>query len=400
MSFFKDDFYSTKTSKRELNNFNRRPKRGDSRMGIALFSAVGGALIVLLVFGFIGFGHTAGKPAQNVISTITTGKITDTDETRVVQAGEKMRPAVVSVVSLVKSADPTKDKGYGLGSGVIFQISGDKARIVTNNHVVEGGSSYEIVLSDKQRRKAVLVGRDSLTDLAVLEIDSTGIKVSAEFGDSDSLKSGQTAIAIGNPLGMDFAQTVTKGIISSPKRTIPTSVGKDGNVVWEMDVIQTDAAINQGNSGGPLVNLDGQVIGINSLKIAESGVEGLGFAIPINEAKPILDLLIRDHKVKRAYMGITPDDLATYTSGLDILKLPDNVKSGVIVVDTTGPAKEAGLKTRDVIVELDGHAIANGFELRKYLFAEKKIGDTLEVTYYRSGKKAVLTLTLGELPDQ
>jgi serine protease Do len=393
LSLFNDDFYSTKMSKGK--NDYRRPR---SRVGIAIVSAIGGALLVLLVLGVSPFHGTAGKSEKHAISAISTG-VSELEENRVVSAGEKVRPAVVSVISLVKTADPAQDKGYGLGSGVIFQISEGKARIVTNNHVVEGGHAYEIVMADKQRRSAQLVGRDALTDLAVLEVDAKGITVVAQFGDSDIIKAGQTAIAIGNPLGMDFAQTVTKGIISSPKRTVPTTVGKDGGLEWEMDVIQTDAAINQGNSGGPLINIEGKVIGINSMKIVESGVEGLGFAIPINEAKPIIEMLISDHKVKRPYMGITPDDLQAYTEGLEVLKLPEDVKTGVIVVDAVGPAKDAGLKTHDVIIELDGNTVESSFELRKYLIYKKKIGDSLDVTYYRGGKKLKLTLTLGELPD-
>jgi serine protease Do len=393
VSLFNDDFYSTKMSKRE--SYTRRPR---STVGIAIVSAVGGALLVLMIFWVSLYLGTAGKQAKHALTAISTG-VADPEENRVVSAGEKVRPAVVSVITLVKTQDPAQDKGYGLGSGVIFRISEGKARIVTNSHVVEGGNSYEIVLADKQRRSAQLVGRDALTDLAVLEVDAKGITAVAQFGDSDIIKAGQTAIAIGNPLGMDFAQTVTKGIISSPKRTVPTTVGKDGGLEWEMDVIQTDAAINQGNSGGPLINIEGKVIGINSMKIAESGVEGLGFAIPINEAKPIIEMLISDHKVKRPYMGITPDDLQTYTKGLEVLKLPEAVKKGVIVVDAVGPAKEAGLKTQDVIIELDGNTVESSFELRKYLIYKKKIGDSLDITYYRSGKKAKLTLTLGELPD-
>jgi serine protease Do len=395
LSFFKDDFYSTKMSKR--NSFSRQPR---SRVGIALLSAVSGALLVLLFLWVSGIASTAGQSAQNVISAISMGQSPDPEEDRVVEAGNKVGPAVVSVISLVKSDDATASQGYGLGSGVIFQIGKSKAQIVTNNHVVEGGTSYEIVLANKERRAAVLVGRDPYTDLAVLEIDAKGITSFAEFGDSDTLKAGQTAIAIGNPLGMDFAQTLTKGIISSPKRIVPTTIGKDSGVAWEMNVIQTDAPINQGNSGGPLVSIEGKVIGINSMKIVESGVEGLGFAIPINEAKPILEALIRDHKIKRPYMGISPDDLQAYTGGLEVLKLPKDVKKGVIVVQSSGPAKDAGLKSNDVIVELDGKAIESSFELRKYLFDHKKIGDALSVTYYRGDKKDELTVTLGEMPDK
>jgi serine protease Do len=395
LSFFKDDFYSTKVSKR--GSIIRKPR---SRVGIAFLSAIIGAALVLLILWVSGAAGSAGSSAHNVISAIAMGQSGDQEEDRVVEAGNKVGPAVVSVISQVKSDDPTAAQGYGLGSGVIFQIGESKARIVTNNHVVEGGTSYEIVLANKERRSALLVGRDPYTDLAVLEIAAKGITALAEFGDSDTLKAGQTAIAIGNPLGMDFAQTLTKGIISSPKRIVPTTIGKDSGVAWEMNVIQTDAPINQGNSGGPLVSIEGKVIGINSMKIVESGVEGLGFAIPINEAKPILEALIRDHKVKRPYMGISVDDLQAFTGGLEVLKLPKDIVKGVIVMQASGPAKEAGLKSNDVIVGLDGKAIESSIELRKYLFEHKKIGDSLAVTYYRGDKKDDLTVTLGEMPDK
>lgn len=380
-------------------SFNRKPR---SRMGIALLSAVSGASLVLLILWVSGVAGSAGKSAHSVISAISMSTSGDPEEDRVVQAGNKVGPAVVSVISQIKSDDAKASQGYGLGSGVIFQIEGNKARIVTNNHVVESGTSYEIVLANKERRAAVLVGLDPFTDLAVLEIDAKDITAFAEFGDSDKLKAGQTAIAIGNPLGMDFAQTLTKGIISAPKRIVPTTIGKDGGsgTAWEMNVIQTDAPINQGNSGGPLVSIEGKVIGINSMKIVESGVEGLGFAIPINEAKPILEALIRDHKVKRPYMGISPDDLQAYSGGVEVLKLPKDVTKGVIVVQASGPAKDAGLETNDVIIELDGKPVESSFELRKYLFDHKKIGDSLAVTYYRGDKKDDLTVTLGEMPDK
>ncbi|QGQ99835.1 PDZ domain-containing protein [Paenibacillus psychroresistens] len=397
MSFFKDDFYSTKASKR--NSFGRRSQ---SRVGIALLSAASGALLVLLVLWISGIAGSTGQAVQSVIASTSLGQTSDQEDNRVVEAYNKVGPAVVSVISLIKSEeDPVspEGQGYGLGSGVIFRIGNNKAQIVTNNHVVEGGTSYEVVLANKDRRKAVLVGRDPFTDLAVLEIDSKGVTEFAEFGDSDTLKAGQTAIAIGNPLGMDFAQTLTKGIISAPMRIVPTTIGKDSGVAWEMNVIQTDAPINQGNSGGPLVSIEGKVIGINSMKIVESGVEGLGFAIPINEAKPILEALILDHKIKRPYMGIGPSDLQMFTEGLEVLELPKEITKGVIVMQSSGPAKEAGLKEKDVIVELDGKAIESSFELRKYLFDHKKIGDTLSVTYYRGQKKSELTVTLGEMPE-
>lgn len=403
MSLFRDDFYSTKVSRwNRGGGFGRRPWYRNGTAPSLLLAGAGGALLMLLLFWMLAANGAirlhGGEPlASAPPAPAPAAGGTDSSE-RVVAAAAKVGPSVVSVVSTFQNKD--KVSGMGIGSGVIFQKSGDKARIVTNNHVVEGGSSFEVILSNGDRRKASLVGNDRMTDLAVLETDASGIKSVAEFGDSDALKAGQTAIAIGNPLGLELSQSVTAGIISWPKRTIPVSLSQDGDADWELEVIQTDAAINQGNSGGALVNLDGQVIGINSLKYADTGVEGLGFAIPINQAKPILETLIRDHRVKRPYIGITPADLQSFTSGLEILKLPESVKKGVIVLETTGPAKEAGLKMNDVIVELDSKEIGSTIALRKYLYYDKKIGDKIVVTYYRGGKKASVTLTLAELTDK
>jgi serine protease Do len=162
-----------------------------------------------------------------------------------------------------------------------------------------------------------------------------------------------------------------------------------------MNVIQTDAAINQGNSGGALVNLQGQVIGINSLKVADAGVEGMGFAIPINLAKPIIQALLTDHVVKRPFLGVTSQDLQSFR-GTDVLKLPSTVRRGVIVFDAVGPAKDAGLKSNDVIVALDDKPVSSTLELRRYLYANKKIGDKIKVTFYRAGTKDSVTVKLGD----
>lgn len=403
MSLFQDDFYSTKVPRWSLRTrYGTAPKQERERLFwiIAVSMMAGAALCLLLVFLF------GGKTVQTGGASGETRGLSNAAfavEDRIVQAAAKVRPSVVSVISTFK--DTEKDKavstaGMGMGSGIIFEKSGGKARIATNNHVVEGAASYEVVLSGGERKKASLVGADRMTDLAVLEIDASGIKDVAEFGDSEALQPGETAISIGNPLGINFAQTVTVGVISSPKVTIPVSLGRDGDYEWEVDVIQTDAAINKGNSGGALVTLDGKVVGINSLKVADMGVEGLGFAIPINSARPILQSLIKDQKIHRPYIGVTTQDLRSFGSGLEALKLPESVKAGVIVLDAAGPAKDAGLRTNDVIVELDDQPIDSTLSLRKYLYQEKKIGDKLKITYYRNGKKSTVTLTLAELKDR
>src|SRR5690606_31279184 len=211
-------------------------------------------------------------------------------ESNIVDAVEKVRPAVVGVVNLTKNVDPwTQDVQtvqQGTGSGVIIEKIGDKARVVTNDHVVAGAEEIEVVMSDGEHVSAELLGSDEITDLAVLEIDASKVQAVAEFGDSSKLRAGEPAIAIGNPLGLELSQSVTTGVISATDRSIQV------NESTSVHVLQTDAAINPGNSGGPLVNVAGQVIGINSLKIAQQGVEGLGFAIPSNDAKPIIKDLI------------------------------------------------------------------------------------------------------------
>ncbi|TDF94390.1 S1C family serine protease [Paenibacillus piri] len=416
MSLFDDDFYSTKVSRRtEWSAREDMPPVQGFRKQVPgwLLPALGGAAVMLgfvWLFG-VGGAHEA-RPATLAASSAAAGAgsgsgaaggMPDAQQMNsdsVVRAAERVWPTVISIIGSKREGEKENVRGsVGLGSGVMFQQAGDKIRIVTNNHVVEGFAQLDVVTTTGERKKATLLGRDQMTDLAVLEIDGSGIKLLAEFGDSDALKAGETAIAVGNPLGLGSAPTITKGIISWPKRTIPVALGTQGDYDWEMEVIQTDAAINQGNSGGALVNLQGKVVGINTLKVADMGVEGLGFAIPINSAKQIIDTLITEHKIKRPYLGVVTQDLQAF-AGTEVLKLPSSVKTGIIVIDATGPAKDAGLKTNDVIVELDGKPVNSTMELRKYIYSQKKVGDKINVTYYRAGKKATVTLTTAELKDR
>lgn len=393
MGLFDDDFYSTKVSRWKHKDGNRLFGNQNRLFWIIIASATSGMVLALMLFWLLGgsIGSHGDAALKNGLSK---------GDDRVVQAADKVRPTVVSVISTFQDADKGKSPGTGMGSGIVFEKDGGKALVATNNHVVEGASGYEVILSDGDRKKATLVGMDRMTDLAVLEMDASGIKAVAEFGDSDSLKPGETAISIGNPLGLNYAQTVTVGVISSPKVTIPVFLGKDGDYEWEMDVIQTDAAINKGNSGGALVTLDGKIVGINSLKVADSGVEGLGFAIPIDAAKPVLETLMKDHKVARPFVGVSTVNLQSFSGGVDALKLPADIKTGAVVIESSGPAKAAGLKMNDVIVALDDQPIDGTMALRKYLYREKKIGDKLKVTYYRGSKKAAVTAVLEELKDK
>jgi serine protease Do len=406
VGLFEDDFFSTKVGKRQHSeplSFGGGAAWGQGRgRGIRGFlqrerllvlmtaSSLAGAVLTASIF------MVASDPKPEVVPVVVSMTGYEKSQDPVVRAAENVLPTVVSIINSRTEAYKGTSEMVGLGSGVIFQKNGSKARIVTNHHVVNHAEQLEVVLSNGERKQAAIVGKDAITDLAVLEVDAAGIKQVAEFGDSDLLKPGEPAIAIGNPLGLGFSQSITMGIISSAHRKIPVSFNNDGILDWEFDAIQTDAAINQGNSGGALVDLNGKVIGINSMKISDTGVEGLGFAIPINQVKVTIDSLVEHGIVKRPFMGVTTIGYDPRMKGVSVLKIPETVQAGLIVLDAVGPASSAGLATNDVIIELDGHSVGSTLDLRKYLYTEKKIGDKLKVTYYRSDKKMTVTLTLAE----
>lgn len=320
--------------------------------------------------------------------------------TQVTKAVNKVSDAVVGIVNIQEASFWSEGGEAGTGSGVIYKKEGNKAYIVTNHHVIEGASRVEVSLSDGAKVQARLLGSDAWTDLAVLEIDAKHVTNVAEFGNSDVVKVGEPVIAVGNPLGLQFAGSVTQGIISGVNRTIPIDIDQDGIPDWHAEVLQTDAAINPGNSGGALVNIEGQVIGINSMKIAQEAVEGIGLSIPINYAKPIIADLEKFGQVRRPYMGVelrSLSDIPAY-HWKQTLHLPPNVTEGVAIlqVEPGSPAAQAGLREFDVIVALDDEKIADVIALRKHLYNRKQIGDTMKVTFYRDGKKKTVTLKLAK----
>ncbi|KON85957.1 serine protease [Sporosarcina globispora] len=325
-------------------------------------------------------------------------------ETDVTKAVDKAGDAVVSITN-IQTAGFWSNEGNGngggqpagTGSGVIYKKEGNTAFIVTNHHVVEGAQELEVSLQDGTKLPARLVGSDIWTDLAVLEVEAKEIKTVAEFGNSDTLKPGEPVIAIGNPLGQ-FSGSVTQGIISGLERAIPIDIDQNGTVDWQAEVLQTDAAINPGNSGGALVNISGQLIGINSMKIAESAVEGIGLAIPINYARPVIEDLEKFGEVKRPYMGVqlaSVNEIPGYYQQ-EALKLPKDVKTGVAItsVEPNSPASQARLKEMDVIVEMDGKEIKDIIELRQHLYTKKSVGDQMKIKFYRDGKLKEATMKL------
>ena len=380
---------------------------------------VGGTIAVASGIGIMAItnplNHQTPTPTtQASESNVTTTKTstaaanTNNDISKVV---ENVKNAVVSVINKQASG---RNSLYGTqqqqqqsndelttaseGSGVIYKKENGYAYIVTNNHVIANSQELEVLLADGTREKAELVGSDQWTDLAVIRIPADKVSTVAEFANSDEVKAGQTAIAIGSPLGSEFATSVTQGIVSANNRPVPTDVDGDGQQDWIVNAIQTDAAINPGNSGGALINSAGQVIGINSMKISKSSVEGMGFAIPSNEVVNIINELEKNGKIVRPALGISMVNLSNVNSqAVNQLNLPKDVKGGVVVaeVSSKGSAKAAGLQPYDVIVEMDGQKVEGIQNLRKILYSHK-VGDKLEVTYYRNGQKQTTTVSLTE----
>lgn len=396
-------------------DYENRYKQKGNRGSVFIASLVGailGAILVIIAIptlsNFDVLPYTV-QPNDNLEeeaneeAPLTAAKTINVDiGTQITKAVDKAGEAVVGITNLQTASfwtDDTEAVEAGTGSGIIYKKKGNKAYVVTNHHVVEGASQLEVTLDDGTKVPARLLGSDVWTDLAVLEIDSSHVTKIIEFGVSGKLRRGEPAIAIGNPLGPQFSGSVTQGIISGLERTIPVDINQDGVEDWQADVIQTDAAINPGNSGGALVNIDGQLIGINSMKIAQNAVEGIGLAIPIDYAKPIINDLERFGDVKRPYMGVELKSVAEIPAYYqqEALKLPKDINYGVAIrgVEPNSPAALAGLQELDVIIEMDGVKINDVIDLRKHLYNKKRVGDQMTIKFYRDGKLKEVTLKLG-----
>ena len=374
----------------------------------------GQLLLVILISFFSGVLGTfttlqlSQKQNSGTTTTTTVSKTSVKNENSTTQAVDKVKDAVVSVITYSSNSqnsllgsdetdtDTNAEQVYSEGSGVIYKKEGDTAYLVTNTHVINGAKKVDIRLADGTKVPGEIVGSDTYSDIAVVKIAADKVTTVAEFGDSSQLTVGETAIAIGSPLGSEYANTVTQGIVSSLNRNVSLK-SEDGQAI-STNAIQTDTAINPGNSGGPLINIQGQVIGITSSKIASNGgtsVEGLGFAIPANDVINIIKQLEKDGKVTRPALGIHMVNLSNLsTTDLQKLKLPGNVTSGVAVrsVQKNMPAN-GHLQQYDVITKIDDKAISSTTELQSALYSHS-IGDSMTVTYYRDGKEETTTIKL------
>lgn len=386
--------------------------------------------LILFVFGFIG-GLAGALVAPFIQQTSPTSQITSSstsisnvqydNETSTTKAVEKVQDAVVSVINYQQASSNSISSIFGLetsstddelavageGSGVIYKKEGNTAYLVTNTHVIAGAEKIDIQLASGEKVEGELVGSDTYSDIAVIKISSDKVTTVASFADSDSINVGETAIAIGSPLGSIYSNSVTQGIVSSLSRTV-TSQSEDGQTI-STNAIQTDTAINPGNSGGPLINIQGQVIGINSSKItsisasmsSSVSVEGMGFAIPSNDVVTIINQLEENGKVIRPALGVHMVNLTDLsTSQLEKAGLSNtDLTYGVVIVSTqAGLPADGKFQQYDVITAIDGDIIETKSDLQSALY-KHSIGDTIEVTYYRNGKEASVSIKLTHSTD-
>lgn len=346
------------------------------------------------LFPNTNFIETSTNSSQ-LPSTLTSISLTNYSETGM-SVASKVRPSIVGIkVEYTANSIFLKNSttASAEGSGIIISEDG---YILTNNHIVNSSSNnsyYEIqkankvsvyLYNDQTEYSATIIGTDEQTDLAVIKIDKTGL-TPAELGDSSQVQVGEFSMAVGNPLGLE--SSVTAGIISAVDRKVTDSDGKT------FTLIQTDAAINSGNSGGALVNAEGKVIGINTLKVSGTGIEGMGFAIPINSTKEIYEQLIQYNKVKRPYIGITGLDLDQKTADYNKLVVGIYIKD----IETFSAAEKAGMKIGDVIIGADGKTVTTMDQLNE-IKNSHNIGDTIEIKLNRNGKEMTLSVTLSEQP--
>ena len=281
----------------------------------------------------------------------------------------------------------------GYGSGFVYKKEGNYGYILTNNHVVEDASSIKLTLSNGEEVEAEVLGTDAYMDIAVLRMDGDAVLQVAQIGDSTEAKLGDTIFTVGTPVSTEYAGTVTKGIISGENREITIT---DNGTSYMMEAIQIDASINPGNSGGPLVNINGEVIGVNSVKLVESSIEGMGFAIPIEVAMAQIDKLENGEAIARPVIGVSLYDLDSLPLlGNSDLRVDDNIKSGVVVnsVESGSDAEAAGLKRNDIIIKVDDTSVKGSAHL-KYLLYKHNIGDSVKLTIVRNGNEKELTLKL------
>ncbi len=355
-------------------------------------------IFVILAF-LVGSGamylYNVNNPT--VVTKNRTFSETKVTEEAIEDAIAKVYDSVLCIEVLTANGDVAST-----GTGFVYDKDDKYGYVLTNAHVVSGGSKVQGTLSNNKVVELTVLGTDNYTDLAVLRMDVKDVIQVASIGKSENIKIGNTVFTVGSPMGSEFSGTVTKGILSGKDRLIETSTSTDifGNKTdsYIVKVLQTDAAISPGNSGGPLVNLAGDVIGINSLKLVDEEVEGMGFAIPIEDAMLYIDALEQGKEIKRPVVGVQiidmTNDYVLYKYNID---KPKNVNAGIVLMEVNSgyPAEEAGLEKGDIVTAINGEKITTVSEF-KYELYKYSIGDTVEVTYYRGDKEYITKIKLSK----
>ena len=352
-------------------------------------------IVIAVVSFFIGAAALYGliKLYPNVIVKEITKldkKVTITDN-GIAESVDKVYDSVVVVSTYDNNTKVAS------GTGFVYKVDGNIAYMLTNNHVIEKGNKIKVTFTNEKEYDVEVVGSDKFADIAVLKTSKDNIIAVAELGKSNDLKVGDTVFAVGAPLDNAYSWTVTRGILSGKNRLVEVSTESMRSSDWVMSVMQTDAAINSGNSGGPLANANGEVIGITSLKLVSSGVEGMGFAIPIETATDYADKIIKGEEITQPYLGISMLNVedAYYSRTYYSILSKNNLTSGVLVteVEDNSDAKKGGIEVNDVIIEIDGKSITSLAFLRYELY-QHNIGDTIKIKVNRDGNIKELKVKL------
>ncbi len=345
---------------------------------VAFFVGVIGTYLVVVNFN---------PTTENVIKNIKSVEVVDNS---IADAVEKAYDAVVVIEAY------NNDTLKSTGTGFVYKKTGGKGYIMTNNHVVDGANNVKIIYSNGTTTTADILGKETYSDIAVLTVKDDTVLSVVSLGDSTKMRLGDTVFTIGSPLGSEYSGTVTRGILSNKDRLVAVSLTSGSTSDWIMKVLQTDAAINPGNSGGPLLNINGEVIGINSLKLVENEIEGMGFAIPIEDAIYYAEILEKGEKISRPYMGIGMLDISNpYSLRYYGINIDSSVTSGVVIteVEKNSPAYKAGLQKGDVIYQINDEDVNSIAEFR-YVLYKSRPGDTITLKYYRGADKKSVNVKL------
>lgn len=350
-------------------------------------------IVTILVTLFVGIIGTVAVikflPGTTEVINRTVKDVSITEKDSIKEAIAKIKDAVV-VIESYKNGQKVSQ-----GTGFVYKKEDKKGYILTNHHVISGADEIKVVNNNEQTVSAKLLGSDELSDLAVLSIDESAVMSVATLGSSAKTEVGDTVFTVGTPLGNEYKGTVTKGILSGKDRMVSVSTNSGGFI---MEVLQTDAAMNPGNSGGPLVNINGEVIGVNSLKLVEDEIEGMGFAIPIEMAQTELEYLEAGKTITRPKLGIEFSDITnSYLLYRNGIMLDKDIKEGIVVVTVSSdsPASSAGFQKGDVITAMDGTEVKNTSHFR-YLLYKHKVGDTVTIKYIRDGKEKEVKVSLNQ----